>query len=459
MLRLGIPEYRLPRDVIDKEVAFVRWLGVEFRLGFEVGRDATLDDLAREFGAVFLAPGCRKGKLLNIPGAELRGVLTALDFLAKVNLGVPVEIGQRVVVVGGGSVAYDAARSASRMESQVLFSEPSNPRLAMDAAAVAARVLNRDVTMVALEASHEMPADPRDVAEGAEERVRVLHRRGPKEVVGVAGRVTALRTLGVARVFDELGRFAPEMIEGSEREVPCDTLVLAVGQVADLSFLGEGHGIGTTPRGLVAVDRETLATSRPGVFAGGDVVFGPRIVIEAVADGRRAARSIDTHVTGRRDAPQRHRLRVFDTFGYDHPFARGDYEKVARGSPPLLSLARRTREAEVERGLPPGASRREGTRCLHCWVHTVFDASRAGGTECVECGGCVDVCPEQCIDLVSLRRVEGMDGRRGAALLKDETACIRCGLCARRCPVGLITMQALYREEEAPLARLADEVI
>jgi formate dehydrogenase beta subunit len=163
---------------------------------------------------------------------------------------------------------------------------------------------------------------------------------------------------------------------------------------------------------------------------------------------------------------------VFSTFGYDHPFASGDYETRRPAALEAIPVERRTQAAEVEKVLGEREARAEASRCLHCWVNTVFDSSRMNGSECLQCGGCVDVCPEQCIDLVSLRRLsadpaagtlrlpDGSDfpapGAPGAALLKDETACIRCGLCARRCPAGVITMQALYREGEIDLLRLAD---
>ncbi|MGZ3438419.1 MAG: FAD-dependent oxidoreductase, partial [Polyangia bacterium] len=395
----------------------------------------------------------------------------AIDLLANVNLGQPIDVGARVVVVGGGNVAYDAARSARRFGGT---SEPDEEahNLAVDAAVVASRVLGREVTMVTLESRQEMPADPSEIAEGTEEGVRLINRRGPKAILGEGGRVTALRTVDVARVFDDKGRFAPEFVPDSDKEIACDTVVLAVGQMADLGFLGDDHGLALTAQGLISVDAKTLATSRAGVFAGGDIAFGPRIVISAVADGRRAARSIDTHLTGRHDEPVRYRLRVFPTFGYEHPFARGDYETVPRAEVPVIPVERRTRAAEVERVLSDAEARAEGSRCLHCWVNTVFDSSAVNGSECIQCGGCVDVCPEQCIDLVALRRLSAapggptlrladgspleLTGQPGAALIKDETACIRCGLCARRCPTGVISMQALYREDEAALCRLAD---
>ncbi len=453
MMVIGIPAYRLPRENLEREIEFIRWLGVEIRLGTPIGGAVRFADLVRDFDAVFLAPGCRRGKGLKIPGAELTGVLTAIDLLAHVNLGQRIDIGQRVVVVGGGNVAYDAARSARRFGGTSEPDEASH-NLAVDAAVVARRLLGRDVTMVALESREEMPADPTEIAEGSEEGVRLINRRGPKEILGVDGRVTALRTIDVARVFDANGRFAPEFVAGSEKEIGCDTVILAVGQMADLGFLGDDHGLALGPQGLIQVAPDTLATSRAGVFAGGDIAFGPRIVISAVADGRRAARAIDTHLTGRRDEPVRYRLRVFPTFGYEHPFARGDYETVPRAEVPVIPVERRTPAAEVERVLDEAEARAEGSRCLHCWVNTVFDSKAVNGSECIQCGGCVDVCPEQCIDLVALRRMSA--GKPGALLLKDETACIRCGLCARRCPTGVITMQALYRENEAPLLRLAD---
>ncbi|MBI5503005.1 MAG: FAD-dependent oxidoreductase [Deltaproteobacteria bacterium] len=476
MMRLGIPEYRLPRELLQCEVDFIAWLGVEIRLGVEIGRDVEFGALLRDHDAVFLAPGCRKGRILPLPGGDLPGVLTAVDFLAHVNLGTPLEVGERVVVVGGGSVAFDVARSARRFGGTT-FPDEEHHNLARDAALAAARLLRRDVTLVALESREEMPADPRELEEGTEEGIRVVFRRGPRAIVGEGGRVRALRTIDVARVFDDAGKFSPKFVEGTEREIPADTVVLAIGQTADLSFLGADHGLEVTRQNTIRVDRATLATSRPGVYAGGDVAFGPRIVIDAVADGRRAARAIDTRLTGRRDAAIPYRVRVFDTFGYDHPFARGDYEKTARRKLPLVPVERRERQVEVERPLGEEDARAEGSRCLHCWVNTIFDSSRMQGSECIQCGGCVDVCPEHCIDLVSLRRIarrpdgaglrrlpdgaplELLDHPSGAALIKDETACIRCGLCARRCPVGLITMQAFYREDEEPLVAAAERVL
>jgi len=474
MMRLGVPEYRLPRELLDREIDFIRFLGVEFRLGVEIGRDITFADLRAGHDAVFLATGCRKGKTLKLPGVDKKGVLTAVDFLANLNLGVPLDIGQEVVVVGGGNVAFDVARSARR------FGGTSQPdeehhNLAADAAIAASRLLRRRVTLISLESRDEMPADPEEIEEGSHEGIRIIHRRGPHAILG-NDRVTALETIDVARVFDENGKFAPQFIPGSQKQIECDTVILAIGQVADLSFLGADHGIEITPQQTIAVDAATLATSLPGVYAGGDVAFGPRIIIAAVADGRRAAKSIDAFLTGRTDPPEEYLIRVFPTFGYSHPFARGDYETIPRRRVPILPIERRQPREEVELCLSEQEARAEGSRCLHCWVNTIFDSSSIQGSECIQCGGCADVCPEACIDLVALSRIvavsdeamallpngapaEVFQSDNGAVLLKDETACIRCGLCARRCPTGVITMQAFYRKPEAPMMYLAEATL
>jgi ferredoxin len=370
-------------------------------------------------------------------------------------------------------VAFDVARTARRYGGT---SQPDEEHhnLAVDAAIAASRLLRRQVTLVSLEARYEMPADAEEIEEGSHEGIRLVHRRGPKAVLG-RDRVTALQTVDVARVFDANGRFSPEFVANSEDVIACDTVIFAVGQIADLSFLGADHGLATTPQQTVVVDPETLATSVEGIFAGGDLAFGPRIIISAVADGRRAARGIDTYITGRRDDPVQYAIRVFPTFGYSHPFAHGDYEKILRRRVPVLPIERRQPREEVELPLSEREAQAEGRRCLHCWVNTIFDSSAVQGSECIQCGGCVDVCPEECIDLASIVKIAArMDGATallpngapvellasdGAALIKDETACIRCGLCARRCPTGVITMQALYRVGEEHVMQLADQVM
>jgi NADPH-dependent glutamate synthase beta subunit-like oxidoreductase len=479
MLRLGIPAYRLPREVLQAEIEFIRWLGVEIRLGVRVGRDLSLAALRRRHDALFLATGCGKGKRPPVPGGELQGVYDAIDFLSSVNISVPLDVGRHVVVIGGGNVAFDAARTARRYGGT---SEPDEPhhQLAVDTAVVAGRLLRRQVTMLALESAEEMPADPEEIVEASQERVEIRHRLAAKEILGRDGRVCGLVVLRVQRVFDEQGRFDPQTIPGTEQQISCDTVIFGTGQIADLSFLGPDSGIQTTPLRTIAVDRATLATSVPGVFAGGDVAFGPRIVIEAIADGRRAARSIDSYLLGRSDVAPSRILYRFAAHGYDHPFARGDYERLERGRVPVIEGLERMTFHPVELNFDEAQALKEGARCLHCWINTEFDSRAGEGSECIQCRGCVDICPEGCIDIVPVSRIrcEGLSealrngpgaggaarilingSPRGVALIKDETRCIRCGLCARRCPVNCIRMEGFYVASEFPLVHPSDHVV
>lgn len=477
MMRMGIPEYRLPRELIQCEVDFIEFLGVEIRLGVEIGVDVTFESLTETHDAVFVACGCRKGATLRLPGAELDGVVTAIDFLVDNNLGLPVAMGERVAVIGGGNTAFDAARSARRIAS-VQMPDEEHDYVVLDAALAASRPApgerGAEVTIVYRRGREEMPADDMEIHEAVEEEINVLFLTGPTEIVGDNGKVVGLRCqkmeLGPP---DDSGRRRPEAIAGSEFVLDVDTVLVATGQFADLSFLGEDHGLDLSRWHTVEVDTNTLETSRSGVWAGGDVAFGPRIVIDAVADGKRAAKSIDSRLTARTDTPEGVAVRVFDTHGYGHPFADGDYEHVPRGVIPTLEVHHRTQSAQVEKVYTEHQARQEGTRCLHCWVNTVFDSRRMAGSQCIQCGGCVDVCPVDCIDLVTLKRIaRAVDGEEvlrtadgeplslaegaGAALLKDETNCIRCGLCARRCPVTCITMQGWYRDGEQQLLSMCE---
>ena len=226
-----------------------------------------------------------------------------------------------------------------------------------------------------------------------------------------------------------------------------------MGQQPDTACLAGDPEITITPRGLVAVEPRTLATTMPGVYCGGDLAFGPRIVIEAVADGKRAALAIHESLGGGAVPRARGRFRPI-------PLDRaGDrYDRVPRQTVPSLPVARRTGFREVEEGYPEAQARTEGSRCLWCNVETVFDSER-----CILCSGCVEICPEACLALVPVSRLRGtpeLDAVREAlgadasagAIVKDEERCIRCGLCAERCPTGAITMEALELDESPQTA-------
>ncbi len=477
MLVLGVPEYRLPRQIIQAEIQAVESLGVELRTNQKLGRDFSLGDLKRQgFEAVFLGIGAHKSRDLAIEGVQYDGVLRAIEFLLNINLGFRVTLGRKVVVIGGGNVAFDVARSVVRQAErfsgmsegelrtalheaaaaleQLTAREPEAPdevRLALDVAREAIRKGVPEVHMYCLESLDEIPAAHEEIDEAEKEGIRLHTRFGPKRIVGEAGRVTGIELIRCSRVFDENRRFSPQFVDGSEETVECDTVVLAIGQAADLSWMQAEDNLKVTARGALQTDPQTLATSRPDVFAGGDVAFGPRIIITAVAEGQRAARSIAKLLTGRMPEPARKaRVTIYPAETYRMPL---DYERMARRPPPALPLDRRIGIAEVEQVYSEPGAIQQSLRCLKCHISPVFN-----GDTCILCGGCADICPENCLRLVDVLAVRGDEklqaallaryGRvpepgQQAGIIKDETRCIRCGLCAVRCPTGAITMERL----------------
>jgi NADPH-dependent glutamate synthase beta subunit-like oxidoreductase/NAD-dependent dihydropyrimidine dehydrogenase PreA subunit len=468
MLRLGIPEYRLPRELIKLEINAILSLGVELRVGQRLGSDFLLADLKRQgFHSIFLATGAQKSRDLEIPGVDLDGVLKGVDFLLNMNLGYRLELGRRVLVIGGGNVALDVARTAVRSAAPDELINPGlNIVTALDVARSAVRFGAKEVHIVCLEALDEMPADPQEIREARNEGIVIHAGKGPNRILGERGRVTGLETIDCAAVFDAQHRFNPTFVPGSELALAADTVILAIGQSCDLSFLRPEDGVEATPRGTIRVDPDSLATTAPGIYAGGDVAFGPRIAINAIADGRRAAASIHAHLRGTPVAGEAVEVVIERLPGYRRVL---DYEGLGRQPLPTLPLQRRIGIAEIERCYSEPVARLEASRCLHCWVNTIFHEDRELGTECVLCGGCADVCPENCIEFVplstlaadpalreELRTEFGAPGAAlvgegappvGTVLLKDETICIRCGLCALRCPAGTITMERFFLRE------------
>jgi ferredoxin len=283
--------------------------------------------------------------------------------------------------------------------------------------------------------------------EAEREGIRFLTRRGPLRFLG-EGRLQTVELRRVLSVFDEAGRFAPKYDDADIESVVADACVLAVGQKADLSFLHPGDGLEVLPSGVIRVEPETLATSAPGVYAGGDVAFGPRNLIDAVANGKRAARSIHEYL-GRGRTRRRAWMEVEKIPTAEYRTIAG-FELLDREAPPTLDVGRRTGIAEVEVGYAEAEARRQAARCLVCHVQTIYDPEA-----CVLCGRCVDVCPERCLAFVPLEQVSLPEEERAAlaqvasqetalpltALLKDDSRCIRCGLCAIRCPTDAMTME------------------
>ncbi|MBI5463594.1 MAG: FAD-dependent oxidoreductase [Ignavibacteriales bacterium] len=465
MLRVGIPEYRLPRELIRLEINAILSLGVKLKLNSAVGRDFTLADLKKQgYEGIFIAIGAHKSRDLRIGGVELDGVFRAVDFLLNVNLGYRVELGNKVVVIGGGNVAIDVARTAARQE-KMDVGHVTEVAEALDVARSAVRFGAKEVHMVCLEDWNEMPAAASEIEEALEERIQIHPRKGPSRIIGENGKVVGFETIDCVSVFDEQKKFNPKFATGTEQTIEADTVIMAIGQTSDLLWVRPEDKIEITPRNTIKVDPTTLATSAPGIFAGGDVSFGPRNAIDAIANGKKAAQSLHTFLTGRRTtaveitfSERDVEIIVANTSRYNRDWV---YENIERVPMPVLPIKRRIGVSQIELGYTEEQARREVSRCLHCWENTVFDeVGEETGSECILCGGCVDICPENCIDLVTLDRVSADDVLQtelestydvvlkgaaanvvGSVMIKDEKRCIRCGLCAMRCPVGCITMQ------------------
>jgi len=456
----GIPDFRLPPSLLDKEIGAVEAMGVEFRYESPLTRERGLAALRREgFEAVFLAVGAQRGRLMDCPGSDLDGIVRAIDYLININNGYRVPRAEKVLVVGGGFVAFDAARMALRaMGAEAAVEEAGGGMApALDAARIAARA-GAQVTLASLESYAEMPVTRteqgrEEYEQALDEGIRFLPQRGVRSIEGDK-RVRRVHLIGVSRTYDEQGRFAPVFDEGTTEALDADLVILAIGQQPDLGFLSPEDGVERTPAGTIRVDPETLATTAPGIFAGGDAAFGPRNLIDAVANGKRAARSMHAHLAG---AGRRERTFVFrfEKVPTDRFVRTPGYDGIPRCAPPTVDLGRRTGISEVETAFGEHDARAQAERCLACHLQTIYDPLK-----CVLCNRCVDVCPEHCLLLVPLEEIDlpadalaaareagGAGGQPASAMLKDDDRCIRCGLCAIRCPTDAMTMELLHYEQ------------
>ncbi len=344
-------------------------------------------------------------------------------------------------VIGGGDVAMDAARTALRSadydearDGDDARNDSADERSSMieafDVARSAARAGAKSVTIMSLESRAEMPAHEYEVEEAEHEGISLLPRRGPRRITVEDGRATGVDTVGVVSVFDEDGRFSPVFDESDTQHVLADTIILAIGQAIDLDSLGE-DGPEISPRRTIQVIDDTGATSMPDVWSGGDAAKGPRTLIDAIADGRRAAADIDRSFGGAASsaaAGQMVELKRFHRLD-------DTYDRQDRVDVPMLETGRRTGLAEVELGFTEEQARCEANRCLRCFANIMLDVET-----CVLCGLCSDVCPVDVISLVPGEEVSASAAPNTTALLLDETACIRCGLCIERCPPKALSM-------------------
>lgn len=466
MLTIGVPLYRLPRELVQQEIDAILSLGVELRLNTTIGKDITIPQLRQQgYAAILIAAGLQKSRQLKMEGDELHGVLHGIDFLKQMNLGQKAQFGERVIVIGGGNVAFDVARTALRSKGS-FRSESKDFYEATDAARMALRGGAKEVHLVCLESREEMPADEIEIIEGVEEGVHLHTSRGPLKIVGANGKVTGLATRKVKSVFDANGRFSPTFYDEPGEVISGDTVILAVGQSADFNFMKDADEVKLAPQGIVQIDPLTKRTNVPDIFACGDVAEGARLFINAVASGQRAAISIDEYIRGTAlHTEYRPSWRLPVLHEMPEP-----YLQLQRVNPPALEVERRATSVDnVELNFEEAVAREQGTRCLQCHINTIFH-----GDLCVMCNGCVDVCPTYCLALVPLskialepRLIEAFNERYetdlqavlaeggnaalnalGSAIIKDEELCIRCGFCAKRCPTGAITMEHFSYQKE-----------
>jgi formate dehydrogenase major subunit len=342
LLRYGMPAFRLPPEIVDYETERIERLGIEFRGNTRLGRDVHLDRLCQEFDAIFLALGAQKLWSLRVPGEEAEGIVSSIDFLRSMSAGPAGRelAGQKIIVVGGGDVAFDVARVARRRGAT-------------------------DVHLYCLETSAEMPASAEEIREAVAEGIAVHHERGVKRFLTKGGKVVGVELMRCIAVWDESGAFRPRYDESETTTDDCTRVVLAVGQAVDLDGV---TGVGLTRGGTLAADVRSHRTSRDKVFAGGDCTTGPRNAVEAIAAGRRAALSIDRFVRGQPladDAPL-----YVHSMGEPREVPAAVVAGLAKA--PRASISRLEPRArietggEVEAGLEVDRARAEAKRCLSC---------------------------------------------------------------------------------------------
>jgi putative selenate reductase YgfK subunit len=405
MLRWWIPAYRLPNDILELEINHIKALGVDIHTGVTFGKDITLTSLKKQgFQAFFLGIGAHNPMRLHIQGEkDFSGVEDCLAFLYKARQGT-VNVGKRVMVIGGGNAAVDCARTAIRLDVD-------------------------EVHLVYRRTRREMPAHPKEVQDLEEEGVVLNVLLSPIRIHGKNGQVTGLECIrNELSKPDATGRRRPVPIKGTEHIIPADTIICAIGQEVDAESLKHVNRLELTKRLLITVNPVTMETSVPGVFAGGDVVTGPATVVEAVASGKKAAEAIHRFLKGMPKPEytlvplKRQQVQVTNVSPKEKSFP-------SRPDMPEMDLdARKGNFQEVELGLSANSAIQEAKRCLRCDI-------------CISCGRCIEVCRDQMgVDAIHLSYVD-KNSTLETDFRRPAEYCIGCGACATNCPTTAITLQ------------------
>ena len=434
MIRTQIPRFRLPESVIDEECDYILDLGVEFRAGQRI--DSLRKLLAEDFDAIFVGSGAPRGRDLDIPGRKeaARNIHIGIDWLSSVSFGHIDKIGKRVVVLGGGNTAMDCCRSSRRLGGE-------------------------QVTVVVRSGFDEMKASPWEKEDAMHEGIPILNFLVPKAFTHEGGRLTGITFEKVKADYDATGRRSLAPTGEPDHHIPCDDVLVAVGQENSFPWIERDIGIEFDKWDMPKVDPKTMRSTHPKVFFGGDAAFGPKNIIWAVAHGHEAALSIDMMLGGE-DIDKRPLSAVtvmsqkmgIHEWSYDNEISPDKRLRV-----PLRDkvVALKDIKAEVELGYDVQLALKEAERCLNCDIQTVFT-----GSLCIECDACVDICPMDCITFTAdapetelrtrlkaparnlAQDIYVADGlKTGRIMVKDEDVCLHCGLCAERCPTGAWDMK------------------
>lgn len=357
MMAVGMPEYRLPKKALQRDVDYIKGLGVEVRTNTPLGEGLSIDDLARQgYSAFFLALGAHRGRRLPIPGADHERVLVGTSFLKDVNLGKQVELGSNVLVLGGGNVSVDCARTARRLG--------------------AARV-----SLACPESREKIPAYPSEIEGAEQEGIAIYPSRICTRILSQGRSITGVECLSLRWMgFDEKGALHIDVIQGSAHALPADTVIFAVGQVPELGQFASLEGLDITKQGTIAADPKTMETSRRGVFAGGDAVTGTASVIDAIAAGQRAAVYIDRYLKGEvlKQAYPDGSIRASDIRVNIEPYT----ERMERQKMPATPIRERVLNfSEIEMGFSEETAILEAKRCLNCAGHLCRDVCPYGAPQ------------------------------------------------------------------------------